>query len=157
MRIAERIAAGLSTAALVVQLAAACSAGVSRPCSDIPVDGCPLDRGGTCEDPECAALYACYDGRWSLHERCEQGAGGDGGGGAAGGGAGAGGCAGVTIDHQGETIGCLPELQLPDCPAAIAESCQPCITGCGDFFLCTEEGWHLVAFCSEEGNVVEVQ
>ena len=81
---------------------------------------------------------------------------GGGSGGAAGsaGSAGAGGCAGVALDHTGEAEGCTPELQLPDCPAAVAESCQPCLSGCVDFFMCMAAGWMDVAFCTDAGQIV---
>ncbi|HVK70393.1 MAG TPA: hypothetical protein VM694_38335 [Polyangium sp.] len=65
------------------------------------------------------------------------------------------GCAKPVIDRTGETTGCMPDLQNPDCPAVAAEQCfeTVCLTDCIDFFLCTEEGWNLVAYCNEEGTL----
>jgi hypothetical protein len=143
----------------------ACSGGHVVACGQIADGGCPLGRGGTCNDTACRGLYDCVEGSWVLVARCS---GSDGGGGSAAAGgmagmagaagsgaaAGAGGCVGVTLDHTGETQGCVPELQLPDCSAVAAETCQPCLTGCVDFFLCRELGWSSVAFCTEEGELI---
>lgn len=144
-------------------------ADLERPaeCGVIPGDGCPLDRGGTCDDRSCDALYACEAGGWRLVESCPPdgdgghgasgGVAGAGAGGAAGAGAGVGGCAPATIDHTGEHTGCDQDLvEAPDCPVEAAESCHPCETGCVDFFLCTADGWDLVAYCTDEGEVVDV-
>ena len=146
---------------------AGCSTGKLQPCDAIPEGGCPIGRGGTCDDTACRGLYECVEGRWSLLTHCA-GNGGDGGqgvggaGGAAGaagsaGMAGAGGCSGVELDHTGETQGCSPELELPDCPALVAESCQPCVSGCADFFMCLEGAWGWVAYCTEQGQLVVVR
>jgi hypothetical protein len=146
-----------ATAALV---AGAC-AGDGRPllCGQIPEGGCPIGRGGTCADLVCAGLYDCVEGAWTLVTPCEQGgAGGAGGGhgGGDGGDGGDGGCTPVSIDHTGEAAGCAPDLQHPDCPASAAETCEQtaCLSGCFDFFLCTDEGWVEVAYCTEEGQIV---
>jgi hypothetical protein len=57
------------------------------------------------------------------------------------------------FDHSGEVSGCTPDLQSPDCPAEAAEGlCEPCLTGCIDFFMCTETGWESVAYCDEDGG-----
>ncbi|MBK8252318.1 MAG: hypothetical protein IPK82_06565 [Polyangiaceae bacterium] len=134
-------------------------------CDQIPDGGCPTGRGGTCEDKLCQALYDCVNGVWQRTEVCEgnaAGAGGSGGnlpsggsGGSVGGLGGAGGeCTPVMFDHSNDAEGCTPDLQTPDCPAAVAESCaeQACTTGCLDFFLCTQNGWNAVAYCDEDGN-----
>lgn len=135
-------------------------------CDQIPEGGCPLDRGGTCEDASCAALYGCYDGEWRRVEVCEGNTGGAGGGtgaaGAAGGaggaagpgGAGGAGCQPILFDHTDDSTGCIPDLQAPDCPAVVAEQCpeKACTTGCLDFFLCKTDGWEAVAYCDEDGN-----
>lgn len=133
-------------------------------CGQIPEGGCPIGKGGTCEDRSCAALYDCVDGSWTRVEQCpaQGGAGGGAGGvgGAPNGGAagesvgGAGGCVHATIDHEGEVSGCTPELQLPDCTVDVAESCQPCLTECVDFYLCTAGGWSTVAYCDDDANLV---
>jgi hypothetical protein len=64
----------------------------------------------------------------------------------------------IEIDRAGETTGCAPDLQHPDCPADAAETCaaSACLTGCTDFFLCTGEGWIDVAYCTEDGELVLV-
>lgn len=135
-------------------------------CGEIPAGGCPIGRGGTCDDPTCTGVYDCVDGGWTALEICSAngGAGGAGGGtggaGAGPGGGGAGGasaCDHAVIDHTPETSGCEPPLVDPDCPAVAAEA--PCIedacaTGCLDFFLCTQDGWVDVAYCDPEGALV---
>ena len=145
--------------------AASCTTGGLQRCDTIPEGGCPIGRGGTCDDKACRGLYDCAEGSWALVIACSPGHGGSGGlgaggvagaAGAAGGGAG-GGCAGAELDHSGEMQGCAPELELPDCPALVAESCQPCLSGCADFFMCLEGGWGWVAYCTDEGQVVVVR
>jgi hypothetical protein len=127
-------------------------------CGQIPADGCPVGRGGTCSDTACAALYDCVDGHWTRTETCSGG----GGGGAAGTGGAHGGqgpCTPVVIDTTGQVTGCTPDLQPPDCPVEAVLGCAEsvCLTGCVDFFLCTEEltdagpdkVWSAVAYCDE--------
>jgi hypothetical protein len=65
-------------------------------------------------------------------------------------------CRPIMLDHTGETHGCTPDLALPDCPAVAAEDCPEaaCLTGCIDFFLCTERGWKALAYCNDRGEVV---
>ena len=138
--------------AAVASAALSCSSQELKLCGEIPVDGCPLGRGGTCEDPFCAALYDCIDGAWTLAETCEAFGGQGSGGGQGGTGGGQGGGCDLTFDHSNEANGCTPDLQSPDCPAVAAEGlCAPCLTGCIDFFLCTEAGWESVAYCDEDG------
>jgi len=144
-------------------LAGACgSAGDVKLCGQIPADGCPIGRGGTCEDVFCAALYDCVDGAWVEVEACAGfggGAGGMGGAGGEGGAGGAGGCTPVMFDHTGETTGCEPDLQNPDCPAVAAETCAEtaCLSDCLDFYLCLKDGWKDVAYCDPDGKFVIVQ
>jgi hypothetical protein len=156
------VALALGAAGLGGGAFAGCGSGDLQLCGQIPSGGCPLGRGGSCDDVACRGLYDCVEGQWTIVTRCS---GVDGGGGAAAGGSGgssggsggssgAGGCVGVALDHTGEVQGCTPELELPDCPAAVAESCQPCLSGCSDFFLCMPEGWLDVAFCTDEGQIV---
>jgi hypothetical protein len=133
-----------------------CSSRDIQRCGVLPdQEGCPVGRGGTCEDQTCAALYNCLDGSWVLAETCDQTAGG--GGTPSGGAGGVGGqaCNGIEVDRTGEFLGsCSPSLQEPDCPAGAAELCRPCQTSCVDFFLCREDGWAAIAFCDDEGHVV---
>jgi hypothetical protein len=135
------------------------SLGPPKLCGEIPEGGCPAGRGGSCTDRACAGLYDCVDGKWIELERCPPRSG-DGGMDAGRGDAGSdGSCEPVVIDHQGEVTGCAPNLQNPDCPAALAEACSPapCQTDCTDFFLCTKDGWTEVAYCDEQGQVVVSQ
>lgn len=125
-------------------------------CGEIPEGGCPVGRGGSCDDVTCTGLYDCVEGAWALAKTCTGG--GDGGSGGSGGGvadAGPDACTPVTIDHTGETTGCTPDLQHPDCPAVAAERCAEtaCLTGCIDFFLCTADGWTTAAYCTDEGEL----
>jgi hypothetical protein len=148
----------LSHVWLVACLVAGCDDGDELLlCGQIPTDGCPIGRGGTCEDQYCAALYDCVQGDWTLVEPCPgfgQGGGGSGGGGGAGGQGGE--CEPASFDHSGETVGCTPDLQHPDCPLAAAEVCPitACLTDCLDFYLCTDRGWALRALCTDEGDLV---
>lgn len=127
-------------------------------CGQIPEGGCPIGRGGTCDDATCVALYDCVDGDWIETELCEGVAGGGGAGGEGATSSSAGGCDLMTLDHTGETRGCEPDLQPPDCPVEAAEVCEPCATGCVDFYLCIEGQeaplWTTVAFCEEDGTLV---
>lgn len=156
-RIARALAAARESLALAAYLAlASCGSSDVQPCGRIPdPEGCPVGRGGTCDDAECGALYDCVEGSWNLVERCERvsAAGGVGGGS---GDAGVGGCEPIAIDHTGETTGCTPDLQSPDCPAVAAETCaaSACLTDCSDFFLCTQDGWIAVAHCDEQGQII---
>lgn len=150
-KIALSLAAGLA-----VGMSAGCRSEIEL-CGQIPADGCPLGRGGTCEDEVCAALYDCRDGAWTHVEQCPPGQGEpdepsnvspasfD--------------CERVTFDHTGEAKGCEPDLQEPDCPVAAAELCpeQVCTTGCSDFFMCLEDGWVDVAHCTPEGQFIKLQ
>lgn len=139
-------------------------------CEDaVPKGGCPTGRGGTCDDPSCDALYDCVDAKWKKITTCPAHAGGGGAGGATGAG-GAGGqtmtggtggdCTPPGFDPTGETTGCTPDLQVPDCPVSAAEPCAEtaCVTGCSDFYLCQEsagsKGWVAVGYCDDNGHLV---
>lgn len=140
-------------------------------CGLIPEGGCPVGRGGSCDDTTCLALYACDATGWQLVESCPpQGEGGSTGEAGAGGAAGAGAlghggstaCAPAALDHSGEKNGCdVDLLEHYDCTVEAAETCHPCLTGCADFFMCMEDGgglaWVHVAYCTEEGELVVVQ
>lgn len=137
-------------------------------CGEIPAKGCPLGRGGSCEDDACAGLYDCVSGEWTLAVDCTA----DGGAGAtssSGGGADAGSgtdamCTPVVVSHAGEAIGCQPGLEAPDCPVAVADGAcaeSVCLTGCIDFYLCVhvadplhDRSWSAVAYCDENGQLV---
>lgn len=135
----------------------ACDLPQVETCGQIPDDGCPIGRGGTCDDVYCGALYDCLEGEWTLVESCPDNS--LGGGGAGAGAAGEGGaCSAEIFDYSQEVEGCTPELQEPDCPAQAGETCGgACTTGCVDFYLCVEAGWELVGFCDDEGELQVVQ
>ncbi len=146
---------------LVATTLSACDSVEVLTCGEIQTNGCPIGRGGTCEDPFCGALYDCVDGDWTLVETCEGfgggGSGGRGGATTSGTGATGGGCS-FMFDHTEEAASCEPDLQEPDCPAGAAENtCDPCSTGCVEFFLCTDFGWENVGFCSDVGEFENTQ
>ncbi|HRI70681.1 MAG TPA: hypothetical protein PK156_40895 [Polyangium sp.] len=135
---------------LALTLFGACgSYPTSIPCGTIPANGCPLRGGGTCDDVTCGAIYSCVDGNWTLAQTCSNPPLEDGG-------MGADACTVATIDHTGETTGCKPDLQNPDCPVEAAEQCAAavCQSECIDFFLCTGDGWQVVAYCDQDGQLV---
>ena len=135
-------------------------------CGEIPAKGCPLGRGGSCDDDTCAGLYDCVGGKWTLSIDCTA----DGGTSATsgtGGDAGTGvdaACTPVMISHAGELIGCQPGLEEPDCPVAVADGAcaeSVCLTGCIDFYLCVHDpdplhdrSWSAVGYCDEGGQLV---
>jgi len=123
-------------------------------CGQIPGNGCPVGRGGTCEDQSCDALYDCVEGSWRLFKSCPNIT--DDAGSSQDAAETPDSCSSIVVDHTGETTGCKPNLQNPDCPAVAAETCPEtaCLTDCLDFYLCMKEGWALVAYCNEEGQVV---
>lgn len=151
----------LTVAAVVLILTAApfgtsgCDAGLPKLCEALPEGGCPAGRGGSCLDRTCSGLYDCVEGAWVETERCSAVPSGplDAGMEAAADAS----CGQVSIDHQGEVSGCSPNLQEPECPAAAAEICEPCATGCSDFFICAMSGWTEVAYCDDTGNIVIVR
>jgi hypothetical protein len=125
---------------------------VPMPCGQIPAGGCPLGRGGTCDDPTCDGLYDCVDGSWTRAVPCspDGGAGTGGGGGAEPGDAGPDACTPVNVNTHGQTSDC-GGLENPDCPIEAAGSCEEtaCLTGCLDFFVCEQGSWIAVAYCDE--------
>jgi hypothetical protein len=146
--------ASLAVAACICGwLAVSACSGAARvqTCGEIADGGCPIGRGGSCDDVACLALYDCLGGDWTEVDTCpmNQGGGGAGGGGAGGGG----GCESVSIDRTGERSSCAPDLQVPDCGVSAADACHPCDTGCEDFFLCFSDGWTAVAHCNQDGQV----
>lgn len=153
LRKVTRFASQASFLALLAVGAACGDPGGVETCGEIPEDGCPSGRGGSCDDLVCAGLYDCVGGEWTLEEDCGEvsdastttGAGGAGGAGA---------CDLPELDRTGEVSRCTPDLQEPDCPVAAAEVCVPCMSGCVDFFLCTEDGWLDVAACAGTGELV---
>lgn len=118
-------------------------------CRDIPAGGCPLAHGVACDDPACAAAYACRDGAWVIDHVCaSRDASAD-----------ArpvvdAGPADATIDVPGANggPGCGP-LQSPDCPLATALSCGASCCGCEDLYVCLDAGWELWGSCADGGAV----
>lgn len=131
-----------------------------RPCGALPdPSACPANRGGTCEDPSCSALFLCRAGSWEAVETCPRPVGG------AGGAAGDGGAAGQGAGQAGAGLceappsGCVP-LQPPDCDAALLDLCpaELCALGCGGFLRCEGADWSegYVAYCDENGELLEI-
>jgi len=150
--------------ALAFGLAAAASCqGLApvEPCGEIPANGCPVGRGGTCDDLTCDALYDCAGGAWTRVQTCLQPDAGPALGGSDGGldAGGDGACTPVHIDADGGATDCTPDLAFPDCPVQAAETCaeSACLTGCSDFFLCTAPGWVDVAYCTDQGQLIVTQ
>ncbi len=135
----------------------ACQETVSQsPCKDIPSGGCPLSHGLACEDPTCAAAYACNpDGTWTLDHACpgydasappsfdaavEAGA--------------------PSFDASGFDAppgssggpGC-EALQEPDCPLSTALACPSGCCNCEDLFVCdlAGQGWVAWGTCGPSG------
>lgn len=155
-RLAVAASVGLLTLAAASAASTSCGGPSIEPCGVIPEGGCPVGRGGTCDDMTCSGLFDCVDGDWSLVETCDRGSGGSGSTSSSVSSSSTG-CVPAQIDHTGEVEGCTPDLEPPDCPAAAAELCNPCLTGCVDFFICVSAGWKDVAFCTEEGELVLVE
>lgn len=125
---------------------AACDAtNAQTPCRNIPDGGCPLSYGVACDDPACAAAYACNaDGTWRLDHTCApRDAGGDVHVGPKDAGA-----KDVDLDVQGAFggPGCI-DLQSPDCPYGLAATCGAGCCGCSDLFVCRDGGWSAYGSC----------
>jgi hypothetical protein len=126
------------------------------PCGQIPPGGCPLGRGGSCEDTSCDIIYACVDAVWVSSQVCARTGGGAGGGGG-GGPVDAGPCTPVVVTAKNEGQNCTPDLQAPDCPIEAAGQCleTACLSGCVDFFVCgSDQTWKVAAFCDDGGDFV---
>lgn len=146
----------------VIPLAAlapvACSddAVTAAPCTDIPPGGCPIARGVACEDPACAAVYACLPGNvWELRTTCPPRE------------AGAAPREASAPDVDVPPVfdasfdappgsfggpGC-PSLAAPDCPLGVALACGAGCCGCEDLFVCSAGGWDLWGTCGDRGPV----
>jgi hypothetical protein len=140
---------------------------IATPCRDIPANGCPLlEDDSECNDPSCAAAYACVDGEWSLERACPgfdagtpREAGADAGSVDA---ADAGICrdAGAIVVPSGASLSAGPgcgDLQAPDCPISEVLVCSPgsvdpCV-GCEGLFYCLNGEWYPWGVCSDDGGV----
>jgi hypothetical protein len=156
----------VGTAALLVLTCQGLPDGAT--CDDIPDGGCPIDRGGSCDDPTCGAIYLCNNGVWSVGQICPPNDGGGPGGGGVGGGTtvpeggpicshdGGGACTPVVIDAGSTASDCTPDLACGDCEVSAAYGCAECAcaTGCLDFYVCRPDGWHSVAYCTDNGTLV---
>ena len=117
-------------------------------CKNIPAGGCPLSHGVACDDPACAAVYACVDETWQLDRVCPKRADASG-----------------AVDAAGDRVtsgdapvrdvslpdgayggpGCR-DLQLPECSLGAALACASCC-GCEELFVCAAGGWNLWGTC----------
>lgn len=130
-------------------LAGCSTSGDAKLCTNIPDGGCPLAHGTACEDPACAAAYACTPDGWLLDHTCPVREAGpdtsapipDGGP-----------MRDVDIDVQGANggPGCA-SLVPPDCTLATGASCPVGCCGCEDLFVCQNAGWNLWGYCSDGG------
>jgi hypothetical protein len=166
------VLAGIAAGALAVTTLSAtgCDSGVGPLlCGEIPANGCPVGRGGSCDDGACAGLYDCVSGKWTLTTDCSADGGTSGSSGSSGSSGGDSGadaaCTPVVISHAGEMLGCKPDLQAPDCPVSLADgACMEnvcAVTDCAEFYLCIYDkdqvdhrSWAAVAACDEDGTLV---
>jgi hypothetical protein len=109
--------------------------------------GCPLAYGTACDDPSCAAAYACTNGGWVLDHVCAVREAGpdtsvivDAG------------VRDVDIDVPGANggPGCN-SLVPPDCTLAAGAACPNGCCGCEDLFVCQNGGWNVWGYCSDGG------
>jgi hypothetical protein len=152
------IAAALTAAVLAI-LASCSDAPTAETCSDVPAGGCPLSNGVACQDPACAAVYACRPNKvWELDHMCpphEAGAPGDASSDA--------GDASSDAPAEGSRPfdasidappgasggpGCAT-LQAPDCTLGFALACPMGCCGCEDLFVCQNGGWSYYATCTQ--------
>jgi hypothetical protein len=161
---------GTTLVATLLAIVAACDqgSGVVQTCSGIPTNGCPLlEDDSECEDPCCAAAYACVGGEWSLDHSC------------------AGFDAGILDACSGmvgpaiEDAGTLRDVsdfdvppgaaggpscidpQTPDCWISEALLCNPnsidpCC-GCEALFYCQNGSTLLWGFCSDDGGITSAK
>jgi len=125
----------------------------AQACTNVPAGGCPLSRGVSCEDPTCAAVYACRDGNvWELDRTCPPRE------------------AGAPVDagEASDAADAAPNpprdastdappgayggpgcdvLQLPDCSLGLALACPSGCCGCEDLFVCESGGWSYWSTC----------
>jgi hypothetical protein len=145
--------------------AAACTETIpnTTPCRNIPAQGCPVLTNDTeCDDPSCAAAYACDNGTWTFDHACPAFDGGhadaslalsD----AGSGDAGAGACLDAGFDAPPGAAGgpgCGP-LDPPDCPLSRVLACDPesatACNECDSFFACVAGAWIFWGGCSDGG------
>ena len=143
--------------ALLALLAAGCDSQLPVvSCRNIPDGGCPVQGGVECQDPSCAAAYACQaDGGWSFAHACPardgsvQDATNDGPGPSD---------AGYDIDAPPGAFGgpgCVA-LQPPDCPLGTALVCSSGCCGCQDLFVCDDAGWDPWGTCTDDAGITKL-
>jgi hypothetical protein len=156
-----RVVVALMLAPVALAVGAACDdLAAPQRCTNIPAGGCPLvgsadENGGTgitCEDPTCAAVYACRPGDvWDRTGSCpvrDAGAHVDGGHSEP-----AEAAAppfDASIDAPPGAFGGpgCPSLQTPDCALGVVLGCGGCC-GCEDLFVCEDDGWTLWGSCAD--------
>jgi hypothetical protein len=128
---------------------------VQAACQDLAAPGCPTEfDADVCMDPECASVYACDNGTWSLVQTCPNYSA----------------EAGVHPFEAGpETTsqfdapfdappgafggpGCI-DLEPPDCSLGTALACGAggdCC-GCTDLYVCTSGNWVIWGECVDGG------
>jgi hypothetical protein len=133
-------------------------------CTDVPAGGCPLSNGVACDDPSCAAAYACNpDGTWTLDHVCparDAGA-------VDASDSGVADTAPVGFDAAGIDAppgagggpGCV-DPEAPDCWLDQALTCpagsnDPCC-GCENLFVCANGGQLPWGYCSPDAGLVYV-
>lgn len=150
----KRAAVATALAAFSVCIALSCAdKALAEPCTGIPVGGCPLSHGVACDDPTCAAAYACLDNEWVLDHTClaRDASTAD------------------VVDASFEDVveasvidaatdappgayggpGCVP-LESPDCALGIALACPSGCCACEDLFTCTTNGgWTPYGRCRD--------
>jgi len=143
-------------ALVAVGVAVACSDQPIKSCRNIPAGGCPLAGGTECQDPTCAAAYACDEtnGTWIFDHACPAQDGGnaqDANSDAADAGA-----FDANIDAPPGAFGgpgCIT-LQPPDCPLGLALTCSAGCCGCTDLWVCNDGGWDPWGTCSDDAGIV---
>jgi hypothetical protein len=151
MRIRPAVRLGLVAlvAVLGLQVAATSACGPDDAivaCKDIPDGGCPLASGVSCEDPSCKVAYACTaGGTWVVDHACpatdamiaEP-------------------VPPIVLDSSFDApkgdLNCVT-LEMPDCPASLAEQCGVGCCGCENLFVCNQGTWTPYGSCDGDGGI----
>jgi hypothetical protein len=128
---------------------------VQAVCQDLAAPACPTEfDADVCMDPECASVYACDNGAWSLVTTCPNYSA----------------EAGVHPVEAGPEAasmfdapfdappgafggpGCV-DLEEPDCSLGTALACSGAsdCCGCMDLYVCNSGGWQLWGQCVDGG------
>jgi hypothetical protein len=136
---------------LCLLLAACSTQSTPELCKDIPPGGCPLSQGLACDDPSCAAAYACTPDGWVLDHTCPPHEGG---------------APDATVvpeasEPRDVDVGDVPGanggpgcnlLEAPDCALGTALACSAgSCCGCEDLFVCVNGGWTGWGTCADGG------